>query len=135
MRRLPKLRKLTADRGLDALLVSQPENLRYLSEFTGSGWLLISGGRAILAVDFLYLEQAKEESPDFEIIQIKRELHDWLPGLVSDLGWHKIGFEANLVSYDAYRKLNEAIQARQINLELVPTTGTVEQLRSIKEPE
>jgi Xaa-Pro aminopeptidase len=81
------------------------------------------------------VEQAREESPDLEIIQIKRELHDWLPGLVSDLRWHKLGFEANLISYDGYHKLSEVIKTKQINLELVPTTGLVEQLRSIKEPE
>jgi Xaa-Pro aminopeptidase len=136
IKRLQKLRTSIAEKGLDALLLSQPENLRYLSDFTGtSGWLLISGRNAILTVDFLYMEQAKEESPGFEIIQIKQELHDWLPGLISDLGWHKLGFEANLISYDAYHKLSEAIKTKQINLELVPTTGIVEQLRSIKEPE
>ncbi len=135
MNRLTKLRKLIAEKGLDALLISQPDNLRYLSGFTGSGWLLISERDAILALDFLYVEQGKQESPDFEITQIKQELHNWLPGLVFDLGWCKLGFEANLISYDAYQKLGEAIRAKQVNLELVPTTGIVEQLRSTKEPE
>jgi Xaa-Pro aminopeptidase len=136
IKRLRKLRTSIAERGLDALLLSQPENLRYLSRFTGSsGWLLISGQNAILATDFRYVEQAKGESPDFEIIQTKQELRDWLPGLVSGSGWHKLGFEANFTSYEGYHKLNEAIKAKQINLELVPTTGIVEQLRSIKEPE
>jgi len=136
IKRLRKLRTSIAERGLDALLLSQPENLRYLSGFTGSsGWLLISGQDAILVTDFRYVEQAKGESPDFEIIQTKQELHHWLPDLVSDLGWHKLGFEANFISYDSSRKLSEAIKTKQVNLELVPTTGIVEQLRSIKEPE
>jgi Xaa-Pro aminopeptidase len=136
IKRLRKLRTSIAEKGLDALLLSQPENIRYLSRFTGSsGWLLISRRNAILVLDFLYVEQAKEESPGFEIIQIKQELHDWLPSLVSDLGWHKLGFEANLISYDGYHKLSEAIKTKQINLELIPTTGIVEQFRSIKEPE
>jgi Xaa-Pro aminopeptidase len=136
IKRLRKLRTSIAEKGLDALLLSQPENLRYLSGFTGSsGWLLVSGQNAILATDFRYVEQAKEESPDFEIIQTKQELRDWLPGLVSDLGWHKLGFEANFISYYSSHKLSEAIKTKQINLELVPTTGIVEQLRSIKEPE
>ncbi len=135
MKRLQKLRKSIAEKGLDGLLVSQPDNLRYLSGFTGSGWLLISGRNAILAVDFLYLEQAKEESPDFETVRIRQELHDWLPGVVLDLGWHKLGFEANLISYDGYRKLGEATRTKQVNLELVPSTRIVEQLRSAKEPE
>jgi Xaa-Pro aminopeptidase len=55
--------------------------------------------------------------------------------LVFDLGWHKLGFEANSISYEGYHKLSEAIETKQVNLELVPTTGIVEQLRSIKEPE
>jgi Xaa-Pro aminopeptidase len=134
--RLRRLRTSIAEKGLNALLLSQPENLRYLSGFTGSsGWLLISGQNAILATDFRYVEQAKGESPDFEIIQIKQELRDWFPGLVSDLGWHKLGFEANFVSYDSFHKLSEAVKTKQVNLELVPTTGIVEQLRSIKEAE
>jgi len=133
--RLTRLRKLIAEKGLDGLLISQPDNLRYLSGFTGSGWLLVSERDAILALDFLYAEQAKVESPDFEITQIKRELHSWLPGLVFDLGWRKLGFEANLISYDAHQNLLESIRAKQVNLELVPTTGIVEQLRSTKDPE
>lgn len=136
VKRLRKLRTSIAEKGLDALLLSQPENLRYLSGFTGSsGWLLISGQNAILATDFRYVEQAKGESPDFEIIRTKGELRDWLPGLVSDLGWHKLGFEANFISYEGYHKLSEAIKTKQVNLELVTTSGIVEQLRSIKEPE
>ncbi len=135
MNRLPKLRKLIAEKGLDGLLISQPDNLRYLSDFTGSGWLLISGRDAILALDFLYVEQAKQESPDFEITQVKQELHNWLPGLVVHLGWRKLGFEANLIPYDGHQKLGEALRAKQVNLELIPTTGIVEQLRSTKEPQ
>jgi len=135
-KRLRRLRTSIGERELDALLISQPENLRYLSGFTGSsGWLLISGQNAILATDFRYVEQAKGESPGFEIVQIKQELHDWLPGLVSDLGWHRLGFEANFISYDGYHKLGEATKIKQINLQLVPTTGIVEQLRSTKAPE
>ena len=88
-----------------------------------------------MATDFRYTEQAKGESADFEIIQTKGELRNWLPGLISDCRWHKLGFEANLISYDSYHKLSEAIETKQVNLELVPTTGIVEHLRSIKEPE
>ena len=135
IKRLQKLRTAIAEKGLDALLISQPENLRYLSGFTGSsGWLLISEQSAILAIDFRYVEQAKGESPGFEITQTKQQLHDWLPGLVSDFGWYKLGLEANFISYEGYHKLSEAIKTKQVNLELVPTTGIVEQLRSIKEP-
>ena len=135
MNRLEKLRRLIAEKGVDGLVLSQPDNIRYLSGFTGSGWLLISGRDGMLATDFRYTEQAKQESPSFEITQIKQELHSWLPDLVMDLSWRRLGFEANHTSYDAYQKLGEAIRSKQVNLELVPTTGIVEQLRAVKEPE
>jgi Xaa-Pro aminopeptidase len=136
MKRLQKLRASIGKKGIDALLISQPENLLYLSGFTGSsGWLLISEQNAILATDFRYVEQAKEESPYFHILQIKREFRDWLPSLVSDLGLHNLGFEANFISYDDYHKLSEAIKSSQVSPDLVPTISIVDQLRSIKEPE
>lgn len=136
MKRLHRLRVSVNEKGLDALLISQPDNVRYLSGFTGSsGWLLISEQNAVLATDFRYVEQAKRESPDFEIIRTKQQLRDWLPDIVSDLGWHKLGFEATFISYDSYHKVSESIKAKQVNLELIPTTGIVEQHRSIKEPE
>ena len=133
--RLQKLRSLITEHGLDALLVSLQENCRYLSGFTGSGWLLISDNHALLATDFRYVEQAREEASDFEVIRVKGELNSWLPELVSDMGWHELGFEANYVSFSSYRKLSEAIKAKELNLELIPTTGLVERLRSIKDPE
>jgi Xaa-Pro aminopeptidase len=125
-----------AEKEVDALLISQLQNVRYLSGFTGSsGWLLISGQDAILATDFRYVEQAEREASGFEITQIRQELHDWLPALASDLGWRRLGFEASSVSYDDYHKLSQAIKTKQVDLALVPTTGIVERLRSIKEPE
>ncbi len=134
--RLHKLRRAVVEKELPAFLVSQRESIRYLSGFTGStAWLLISERNAVLATDFRYTEQAKSECQDFEIAQIRGELHDWLPGLISDFGWRKLGFEASHVSYDSHHKLSEATGSKEANLELVPTTGMVEQLRSIKDAE
>lgn len=125
-----------AEKGLDALLVSQQENCRYLSGFTGSSaCLLISHSHAFLATDFRYMEQAKEEAPNYEITQVKGDLSSWLPELLSDLRWRRLGFEANHISFATYRKLSEAIETKQLHLELIPTTALVEHLRSIKELE
>ena len=133
--RLQKVRTSIAEEGLDALMISQPENRRYLSGFTGSsGYLFISKKYAILATDFRYIEQAKAESPYFEVIRIKGEIGNWFPTLISDLACRKLGFESNFISYDSYLKLNKAIESKQLKLELTPITGLVEHLRCIKEP-
>ncbi len=136
MSRLQKLRTSMSEKALDGILVCQPENRRYLSGFTGSsGWLIISASEAVLATDFRYVEQAKAEAPGFSVIQTKRELTDWFPGLLSDMKVHKLSFEADFVSYDRYQKLGDALRTSKVVLELVPTTGLVEALRSTKEPE
>ena len=133
-RRLQKLRPVAVGKGFDILLVSQPENCRYLSGFTGSsGWLLISDEQAVLATDFRYIEQARQEAPDFEIIQIRGGLPDWLPELAYNSGWHKLGFEANHISFASYNQFSQVAESKRLNLELTPTTSLVEGLRCIKE--
>lgn len=133
--RVHKLQPLIAEKGLDAFLISQPENYRYLSGFSGSsGWLLVSPDKAVLATDFRYTEEAQQETQGFEIIQIKGELDSWFPDMASNLGWHKLGFEADHICYADYHKLGEVIENKQLDIELVPTTNLVEHIRSIKEP-
>jgi len=67
-------------------------------------------------------------------MQIRGELDNWLPELASDLQWHELGFEADYLSFAAHHRLSEGIKAKQLNLELIPTTNLVEHLRCIKEP-
>ena len=134
--RLQKLRPLIAQGGLDALLLCQQDNYCYVSGFTGSsGWLLISDRDAILATDFRYVEQAKQEVGNFQINPIRGGLPDWLPDLACSLGWHNLGFEANHISFATHNRLHEALRARNLDLELVPTVDVVERLRCIKEPD
>jgi len=134
--RLQKLRQSLTQRELDILVVSQSENRRYLSGFTGSlGWLLISENSTYLAVDFRYVEQARKEAPDFDVIHIKGDVVSWLPKLVSDLGYKKMGFEANQVPFITCQQLCKTVGDDNNKIKLVPTTGLVESIRAIKEPE
>jgi Xaa-Pro aminopeptidase len=134
--RLQKLRHNLAQKELDVLLVSQPENRRYLSGFTGStGWLLISHSNACLAVDFRYVEQAKKEAPGFDVVHIKGDIINWLPALVSDSGCKKVGFEAGQISVALYQQLCKTISDACYKFQLIPATNLVESLRAVKEPE
>ena len=132
MSRLQNLRQRLAERELDALLISQAENRRYLSGFTGSaGFLLVTAEDAILATDFRYVEQAETQAPDFKVSQTKGEFTQWLLPMVSDLGARMLGFESNDLSFATYRQLVEA--ASMNDIQLIPTEGMVESLRPIKE--
>jgi Xaa-Pro aminopeptidase len=132
--RLAKLRSQLAAKGLDAIIISQAEDRRYLSGFTGSaGFLLISPQRAILATDFRYVEQAQAQAPDFEVIKIQGEIAKWFPRLASELDAQKLGFEGKDISFSTYKELTDALSGAKKGITLVPTNGLVESLRAVKD--
>ena len=128
--RLDKIRTKIADNGVEALFVSQAENRRYLSGFTGSsGYLFITQADAILATDFRYIEQAREQAPDFNIFQTHGAISKWFNELLSSFTAKKIGFDANDISFATYRSVTTDIHGK----ELIPTEGLVESLRAVKD--
>ncbi len=136
MSRLKKLRDLLAQNELDALIIGQAENRRYISGFTGSaGWLVISKNSAQLAVDFRYTEQAKKESPDFDVALIKGDAISWLLPYISEQKFKRTGFEADHVFFATHQRFLTKIKADGLRMELVPTFGLVESIRAVKEPE
>ena len=85
--RLHRARAAIAEAGLDALLVTNPYNRRYLSGFTGTaGWVLVSAETASLATDFRYWEQVGAQAPDLALYKQGGAQADWLPGFVAALG-------------------------------------------------
>jgi Xaa-Pro aminopeptidase len=130
IQRLNKIRQHITEKGLDALFVSQAENRRYLSGFTGSsGYLFITQSQAILATDFRYIEQAQGQAPDFKILQTQGAISKWFSELTSSFNVRKIGFDANDISFATYRSVTADIQGK----ELIPTEGLVESLRAVKD--
>ncbi len=127
--RLKKLRQRLAEKGIEAILISQPENRHYLSGFDGSsGFLLISQKTKILATDFRYLEQAKRQAPDYKLFRISGDVENWLPELTDGLNLRQLGFEADHVSFAIYRRLSN------VQDKLVAVDMLVESLRAVKEP-
>jgi Xaa-Pro aminopeptidase len=136
--RIVGLRGKLDEKGFDALLVSHPQNRRYLSGFTGSaGYLLVTGEEAVIATDFRYFEQAAQQASGFRLHPITASpAETWLPGLLAGLGGKKVGIEAEHLPYAAYKRFAKTVadlpQAERPRL--VATTGLVEELRAIKEP-
>ncbi len=134
--RLQKLRQKLAEKDIDAIFISQPENRYYLSGFDGSaGFLLITAKETILATDFRYIEQVKRQAPDYKIFQITSDVVNQFPELVAGLSLQKLGFEARHITFAMYRQLNDKIGKMQPPPKLVPLDEVVESLRVVKEPE
>ena len=118
---------------LDALLVTEPANLRYVTGFTGSnGFAVVGPGVRRFVTDFRYVEQSRLEVPsEFDRSQGPAELL----GALSD-GWPpgdiRLGFDDGSMSVRTHRRLRELLPA---SVELVPAAGVVEDERAVKEPE
>jgi Xaa-Pro aminopeptidase len=127
--RLSRIRKEMAARGLSRLVVSNQLNVRYLSGFTGdTGWLLVGPDSASLVTDFRFEEQAaKEVLPEVTLAIDKRDvLAATCEALAKVEG--RIGLEAASLSFAAYEKLAQAVNAELVGLE-----GLVEGFRKIKD--
>jgi Xaa-Pro aminopeptidase len=128
--RLRKLRNTLTQHKLDAILISQPDNRRYLAGFTGSaGALLISMDRTVLATDFRYFEQVEREAPEFELAKLTGRVPDLLPDLLSDVGVQRLGFESQHVSVDELHEWSQVVDG----VEWVPLKDVVEGQRAIKD--
>ena len=136
MNRLSSLRDAFAAHGIDGALIGSASNRRYLSEFTGSaGWLVISAHKACLAVDFRYIEQARQQSPSLEIVYIKGDISSWLSGIVTGMAISELGVESDHLPLTTYHSVCRCAQSPADNFKVIPVRGMVEKLRSIKDTE
>jgi Xaa-Pro aminopeptidase len=133
--RLERLRTELQGRELESMMVSAPENRRYLSGFTGSaGYLIVSQDDAVLATDFRYVEQAGNQAPDFRIERITGGLA-WFPKLLAEMGIKRLGFESENVTVATFSAFEKAFKeaSKGAAPELVSTAGIVEKLRAVKD--
>jgi len=129
--RLAKLRQAIAqaEEGLDALLIYQPENRRYVSGFTGSeAMLLVAPDHAVLATDSRYWEQAEREAPEFLVYQVKTKYVMEMDDILATAGHPQhIGFESTFITVDQLDQLTDAAP----EVEWVATKSIVENLRMV----
>ena len=70
--RINNLRKALSKTDIDTAFISNKDNIRYYSGFTGTlAFLLITESKSIIVTDSRYIIKAQEECPDYEIYQLK----------------------------------------------------------------
>ena len=125
------------EKELDGVLISAPENRRYLSGFSGSaGYLFITKANAILVTDSRYTEQATNQSPYFDVRQVKGGW-DWLIDEMKSFGVKKVGFESQDMTVGTYNSLIDSIKGDSAlgDVSMVPAAGLAENQRIIKDKE
>ncbi len=117
----------------DALLVTRPEHVRYLSGFTGSnGWLLLRRSAVVFLTDPRYREQAERQVRGMRVLVVAGQTFAAaLGGLRLERQLRTLGYEADHLSVTASNNLKKLLRP----LRLVPMSGIVEELRAVKFPD
>jgi Xaa-Pro aminopeptidase len=127
--RADALEDLFGEGGIDALLVTDLTNVRYLTGFTGTnGLALVAPGLRVFLTDFRYVERAAAEvSGEWERPEVGRDL---LPHVFERFASGKLGFEDGHVSV---RQLTQLREKAPEDVDLVPAGDLVERLRMVKD--
>ena len=137
--RIIRLQSGLRRRHIDGLLVSQPDNRRYLSGYTApdhgiqesSGLLLIPAkGRPYLLTDARFTLQAEAEAQLFLVELYSRGLLPLLERLINRLGLQSLAFESDYLLHSTFQRL--AGMANKRGLTLVPQLGLIEAMREVK---
>jgi Xaa-Pro aminopeptidase len=135
-----RVRARIHDLGLQALIVTHPPNILYLSNHSGSAGLLVLTSAAVyLAADFRYVEaveklQASAQAcPGLVLREVPASYEEALVVLLVELGVTKVGFEAAHLSVQRFEWLRRTLDSRKVPIELVSTERIVEGLRVVKD--
>jgi Xaa-Pro aminopeptidase len=118
--------------GLDALLITNPTNVRYLSGFTGtSAYLVCSPAKTVLVTDARYSEQAAEECKAIEVVvrPHTQTVEQAAAAALTSLAATSVGLEGSATLGQLH-----ALQQAGPNLTFAPVVGRVEALRAVKDP-
>jgi Xaa-Pro aminopeptidase len=132
--RIFRLRESMSLQEIDCMLIGSSINRRYLCNFSGSdGWLFVTGNNIYLAVDFRYIEQARKETRNIEVLHVKGAITTWLPVLLTSIGVNRLGIESEHLSVQLYSQLENAIKCSGKDIFLLPSVNIVESIRATKD--
>jgi Xaa-Pro aminopeptidase len=113
---------------VDAILISNLLNIRYLSGFTGSeGAMLATPEGLWLLCDSRYTIQARLETVDIEVRQFSDKKNS-VAELIEELNIRQLGFESAHTTVSAFREFSACLGG----CNLVPINESLDQIRSVK---
>ncbi|MGH8921667.1 MAG: M24 family metallopeptidase, partial [Actinomycetes bacterium] len=131
-RRRAALRERLRTGELDALLITDLLNIRYLTGFTGSNAALLvhaeDDERSVFATDGRYDTQSQRQVPDLRRV-VDRSIRLQLAKEATEAGISRLGFESHVVTVDGHAALVQVTGADR----LVATARPVEALRLVKD--
>jgi len=129
--RVAKLRSRLGDAGVDALLVTNLTNVRYLTGFSGTnGQVLVTASDAVFFTDPRYAARAGDLVEGAEVEIYPTRLTDALKPRLDAGGIPRLGLEAATVTLGQ----RDDLATRLPGVELIAVDAAVEDLRRAKDP-
>ncbi|MCL1804439.1 MAG: Xaa-Pro peptidase family protein [Clostridiales bacterium] len=129
--RLGRFRREMETKGREAFLVGKPENVRWLSGFTGdSSWLLVTNKEQVFFTDSRYTEQAKNQCPGWQIIEGGKGLVAILESYHEEGGFRSLALDQKYLTMEAFQRVNLALGGKA---DVLADTDPCYALRRIKD--
>lgn len=130
-RRTSKVRERLAGENVDALLVTNLTNVRYLTGFSGTnGQALVTQEGTLFLTDPRYEARAGDLVTGADILVYPSRITDVLADRLQAASIKRLGVEATTMTIAAMEDLDEKLDG----VGLVSTKNVVEDLRRVKEP-
>jgi Xaa-Pro aminopeptidase len=134
-RRLEALRAALGEAGCDALVVTKPQNVRWLTGFTGSaGTVVVTGTGLTVITDDRYRTQVAEQLEAAAVeaqVVINRDLAEPLRTAIGSTGRPVVGLEAGQITWARQREIVDWLGE---GATVEPTLDLIEGLRRCKDP-
>lgn len=127
--RLKRVRKAVKDAGADALVITEPVDIRYLTPFSGEASVAIVFGRSLVVIsDSRFAEELDELKGHAKVVMRKGPMVNTLAPLLAD---HDAAYaiQADKMTVDMRNALAKKVGAKS----LVPTSGLMTRVRSVKD--
>lgn len=118
-------------KNLDAALLHRPENMRYLTGFTGEGCVFVCADETVIITDFRYVEQAGRQAPALRVVSTDADHREKarIRELTDAHAVRTLAVERDYLSYDQH----EALRAALPFVQLEGLSSLPEELRLIKD--
>ena len=127
--RVRAIRSQLSKNHIDALILTKPANVTYLTGFSGEdSWAVVGRGAVYLLTDSRYVEQAGKECPQVRLIERKDPIAEAAGKLVGRLKSARTIAVEKSISLEQYEVLKKNLEVR-----LKAVDGLVEDLRSVKD--
>jgi Xaa-Pro aminopeptidase len=128
--RIKQLRQLFAKHDVDAFIVMDNSNIRYLTRFSSSeSWLFVTKTKAYYVTDFRYILEAKKGLKGIEVVRYTKSFYETIFQLAVKNRVKKLGFDAYHLSLGQYHHLKKSAK----HVQLMERNGLVETLREVKD--